>query len=261
MISTSRHLYDNAFVNAGCPPQDYDETTELDTTTGTYITNYVIGAVGLLSALVFLKRAKSPNWIPAYFIISGIGYAVAGVGHQVVDNTDDSKGGIFTRLSHILVSLGLLALQYAHVTRRMYRILLILLLVLVLVLTELLRNQVVVGFYVFLVLLLFAIYYGYWRCDVFPCLGCLSNMSGLLVQIFLSGKCGDAGYYDCWQACPLPNPMTFNHNSLFHVLVAVGLLLQALGLYDDDKLSHEQEKENEDSFEGNRESTDKVTDV
>jgi hypothetical protein len=154
-------------------------------------------------------------------------------------------------------------------------VLLILLLLLVLVLTEMLRNQVIVGSYLLLVLLLVAIYYGYWRRDVFPCLGCLSYVSGLLVQVSLAGTCGDAGYEDCWQACPLPNPMTFNHNSLFHVLVAVGLLLQALGRYDD-KLSHE-EKENEsghektvkktpmdqaeDILEGNRESTDKLPNV
>ena len=108
MLSTFRLRYDNDFVNAGCPPQSYDKPTELDTTTGTYITNYVMGVLGLLSALVFLKRAKSPNWIPAYFIISGSGYAIAGVGHQVVDNTDDSNKRIFELLSQILVSLGLL---------------------------------------------------------------------------------------------------------------------------------------------------------
>merc|ERR1719498_360384 len=47
---------------------------------------------------------------------------------------------------------------------------------------------------------------------------------GFLVQVLLEPTCGRAGYDSCWEDCVLPAP-DFNHNALFHVMVAVGLLV------------------------------------
>ena len=41
------------------------------------------------------------------------------------------------------------------------------------------------------------------------------------------------GYEDCWEDCPLPDPMEFNHNALFHALYAAGLLALAVGVLCD----------------------------
>ena len=49
-------------------------------------------------------------------------------------------------------------------------------------------------------------------------------IGGMAVQVALADVCGDPGYEDCWEDCPLPDPMEFNHNALFHALYAAGLL-------------------------------------
>ena len=45
-------------------------------------------------------------------------------------------------------------------------------------------------------------------------------IGGMLIQVALADVCGDPGYEDCWEDCPLPDPMEFNHNALFHALYA-----------------------------------------
>ena len=49
----------------------------------------------------------------------------------------------------------------------------------------------------------------------------------------LADVCGDPGYEDCGEDCPLPDPMEFNHTALFHALYAAGLLALAVGVLCD----------------------------
>ena len=58
-------------------------------------------------------------------------------------------------------------------------------------------------------------------------------IGGMAVQVALADVCGDPGYEDCWEDCPLPDPMEFNHNALFHALYAAGLLALAVGVLCD----------------------------
>ena len=58
-------------------------------------------------------------------------------------------------------------------------------------------------------------------------------IGGMAVQVALADVCGDPGYEDCWEDCPLPDPMEFNHNALFHALYAAGLLALAAGVLCD----------------------------
>ena len=58
-------------------------------------------------------------------------------------------------------------------------------------------------------------------------------IGGMLIQVALADVCGDPGYEDCWEDCPLPDPMEFNHNALFHALYAAGLLALAVGVLCD----------------------------
>merc|ERR1712232_20823 len=58
--------------------------------------------------------------------------------------------------------------------------------------------------------------------------GIVFQIAGFAVQIALSPTCGDAAYENCFRDCPLPAPY-FNHNALFHVLYAVGMVPVAIG--------------------------------
>ena len=48
-----------------------------------------------------------------------------------------------------------------------------------------------------------------------------------VVQMVLAPVCGDDGYIDCFKDCPLPNPGTFNHNAIFHIVYAAWLVFLA----------------------------------
>ena len=60
-------------------------------------------------------------------------------------------------------------------------------------------------------------------------LGAATMIGGNLIQLILAPKCGDAAYEECFVDCPLPNPMVFNHNGLFHVVFLIGLMILAFG--------------------------------
>lgn len=51
-------------------------------------------------------------------------------------------------------------------------------------------------------------------------------VSSFLTQFSLRGKCGDDGYVVCFEECPL-DPIRFNHNALFHVILLIGLVILA----------------------------------
>lgn len=54
-------------------------------------------------------------------------------------------------------------------------------------------------------------------------LGAALWISGLLVWVMLRTKCGFSEYDNCFDECPLP--FEFNHNALFHLLYAIGLVV------------------------------------
>ena len=62
-------------------------------------------------------------------------------------------------------------------------------------------------------------------------LGTVSMILGYVLQALLAGKCGDSAYEKCFADCPLPKPMIFNHNALFHVVYLIGMVV--LGLFED----------------------------
>jgi hypothetical protein len=59
----------------------------------------------------------------------------------------------------------------------------------------------------------------------FRALALVLYLVGFTVQIVLKGVCGSGGYESCFEECPLPDPANFNHNAIFHVLVAASLVM------------------------------------
>ena len=119
------------------------------------------------------------------------------------------------------------------------------------------------GIYNFVILFFMTGYYI--RC--FCCSGCqimryvaaTGNaliMAGLLVQVLLTPTCGSSeAYENCFRDCPMPDPLKLNHNALFHLLVAIGLIFQAIGWWwwpvDDEEKMDEKNQESSDSFSSN----------
>lgn len=314
-----RTLYDEDFLNANCPPDDFDPTTVHDTTVGTYMTNYIVAGIGMLAIfgiwLTFFRQIDKENlqlhlnvqqgqqkgqsssyqkdettaakerkqgniamrfyenakrrmvWRMVYFLLTSIAYLVAGIGHQFIFSKDDIAP--YELISHITITLAVLSLQYdatlvytssspysmgtsttktrftlcgfdvarhtnlfCGMYTRTIQIVLIMIALLFLIISKVIDMQFLVGFYKGASLLLLGVYFILFEQQQSATwlfgFGSFMSIMGLFAQLILSPYCGDEGYEDCFEECPLDNPTTFNHNALFHAMVAVGMLAQLI---------------------------------
>jgi hypothetical protein len=85
-----RSLYDQEFLEAGCPTEEYDEVYTVDDTIGTYVTNCFILVVCLMAVIRLSLSTKQTNRLMiAFFAFNGLTFGVAGVYHAVVHRQDD----------------------------------------------------------------------------------------------------------------------------------------------------------------------------
>jgi hypothetical protein len=214
---------------------------------GTFVTNYVIAGVGVVA---FLWHYNKSVWVALYFLLTGLGYGIAGVGHQVIESSEDNGTRTIIAVVSILhILVGGFALQYWAVPQTKYRISLVVLFAAVFGVAVSLNSPLVLEIYLLLSYLALAGHSGYLK-DYLASLGCVTIIAGALTQVSLARKCGDSGYETCWEDCPLPNPLKFNHNSLFHVIVAFGLLLQMIGRYDTPPCDRSNEEAQDEQAEG-----------
>ena len=313
-----RHLYDEDFLNSGCPQGDFDPDTLHDTTVGTYVTNYIVGLVCFIAiigihfiffyhiqksnltshlmaqqvkkgnftslstssyqnedgmkerkqdlALKFYENAKRRMvWRINYFRFTGLAYFVAGIGHQFVHSAAHIYP--FELFAHVTVTFAVFGLQYdatlvgdysSIVTTRTTKtrfglcgfdvanrtgvfcgtytktiqFVLVSFWLFFLIVSQVLHMQALVGCYKGLSLLGLGLYYIIFEQEqnvawLFG-LGSFMSLMGLAVQLILAPLCGDGGYEECFEECPLSDPAIFNHNALFHVMVAVGVFIQLI---------------------------------
>ena len=242
---TSRILYDQNFIDAGCPEADYNQDFELDTTIGTWSTNFVIFFVGV-TAFVKLGsygRASASHYInvlmPYFFLATGISFFVAGIGHIVVTSRSQklSKAifemisAVFLGGSSILLALyGLALVNICMLSPEKWKkgiwwtTLTLLTIVVVYAVVEMIYAIVLMSMLVYLTTTLLYLV-ARPKIYVIKALGTLIMLAGFVIQIGLRTKCGDPAYKDCFKNCPLKNPMVFNHNGLFHVVYLVGIAI------------------------------------
>ncbi len=92
--STPRSLWDQEYLDSGCTLLEYDEETNVDDLPWTYATNFacMVICVAAFVKLVYFPRVgreKSVIWLPLWFLLTGIGFGVAGVGHILVKTKSD----------------------------------------------------------------------------------------------------------------------------------------------------------------------------
>lgn len=246
-----RQLYDMDYVKGGCigaPPAG----SNLDDTFGTYATNYAVGLVGLCAAVVFIAQTRNgpfsffsfPVLASNYFGWTGLGYALAGFLHQVyrTEELRSQKAWAF-KLSYIMTLLGIMSLGLIASSLLVPKacdtclstadlVMKVVVMVGALIVIGInsfgAANLIITGVFS-LVVILYALItwalYSAWP----KVLGAALMIAGMIVQLVLAPKCGDAAYANCWKECPLPAPY-FNHNALFHVLFAFGLLILAVAM-------------------------------
>jgi hypothetical protein len=228
MLQPRRMLSDNdysEYMASNCSLSHYGETSGVDNLTSTWATNYLIGAIGFLAVGHLLVHTSPNRSMIAYFVLTAVGYTLAGVYHHVIDDTNDKNGN---SLYYTSVGLTILALPWLEVTMTDNPYLLVgigvsNLAVFVVLVTLFLET--VAGFWSLASFFVMAIHFGYKRKFLRACAALLFVIGFLVLGIF-SNACSGSAQKDCFKGCPLPNPTAFNQNGLFHVLVALGVLCQ-----------------------------------
>ncbi|CAJ1966496.1 unnamed protein product [Cylindrotheca closterium] len=237
-----RSLYDQDFIDAGCNATQlgasfqFVQLTQVDDTVGTWATNYAILALGVLGAFVFgcmkdpLIKYRRFAFSSSYFGFSGLGYGVAAVNHQIRQLETEPK---FYWAAYILTTIGVMALQLqigmnfkaSNNPRHWYSLLVCLVGFAVILVIAVWGIQLVAGGYLVVSYLWFVLYFAVIK-DWMASLGSIVCIAGFVVQFLFDPTCGTEAYPDCFQDCFLPDPSTFNHNGLFHVLLILGMFLQ-----------------------------------
>lgn len=234
--AVARQLFDMEYVEGGCvgePP----EGTIYDDTMGCWITNYTIGAVGVLGAILILTSKTHISdmlfkaFAVTFFLGKSSGYSIAGVLHQTAETGEQP---IWWTVSFILTLVGnlgiclLAVLMLGSCTAPLYAIV-TLFYVAAIVFVAIMGNMMAAGIATLLGLAFVTGVFGAKCNNVLPAVGTVTMIAGLMVQVGLNGTCGKPGYENCWEDCIIPAPY-FNHNALFHALFAVGMLILALTL-------------------------------
>jgi hypothetical protein len=244
-----RLLYDKDFIEAGCPPELYDETTTVDNTAATYVTNFIITAVCIL-ACVRLSNVAGSKSSPAcdpllsigFFLFIGGASFSAGINHIIVERTTDQPVNditlYMTSISNCIanISLTLYVLKMLDITRfssslkkRIIWWSAFVVMVGLLVYIIVTKGDFLVVMAVSLGTVLFVIIAWIAQGSFFNYMKAFGEfvlVASFLTQFTLGGKCGDNGYAVCFKGCPL-DPIRFNQNALFHVILLIGLVILA----------------------------------
>lgn len=225
---------------------DYDETTEVDNSLSTALTNYTIGVVGLGVALLLslTKKKENANWFKiAFFLLSAVGYSLAGVYHHLVKHKDNEG---LTMLYYISIGITVLAINFLELTLttgKVWGTLLSLSNLAIIVALITAGQDVLAAVWSLASYVALSLLYGLRRLEYTRALGCTLFCLGFAVAGAFDGTCGSAAQKDCFRECIFPDPTSFNHNGLFHILVAMGLLF--LGVAEvTDEASDSQELDN-----------------
>ena len=258
-----RILYDQDFLDLGCPPELYDENYETDNTLWSWITNFMILGVCVLACLKLLcfpsssstssrQKPSTNKLILLFFLLTGIAFGFGGLNHSTIERNDDPLKDVYERITLGVFGIAtgcLLVSSFQMLSANRIGLWLLTLISLgITVYAVVVKDQTSIGAFQMLVTLFASVVYtfqvgccGRRRCgndtansprlfwiNITKSIGVFLLLGGLVVQLLLAPTCGDAGYEQCFENCPLPNPTVFNQNALFHIIYLVGLVVLAI---------------------------------
>ena len=219
---TERSLYDQAYLDSGCT-LEYDYRTAYETAQWTYSTSYLVAAVCFVIGFILGKTSSSVNMM-LFFMLTAASAAYAGVLYQ-----SDTRPGFQLKERLILFTLitassAMLMRAGIRVWRRSSWITLVWFLAYSgsLTLSLVLESYLTVGI---TALVTYIAMLGLCFPHITKIVGLLISAGGMMVALVLDGPCGERGYENCFEDCPLSNPTKFSHTTVFHILWAIGLLL------------------------------------
>jgi len=263
VISQSIRLYDMEYMAGGCkgdPPLGPSFTgTTMDDTPGCYLTNYVILAVGIIGAIAMvMNKGAGPTYTAfasVFFFFTGAGYGLAGWLHQNTTSQSVNDNFEVVGLKSVSISLsnaGTLGLVLIGVQLLIKKYSISCGWVLYSIAAIVNGGAVVYEFLalpsyftlsgaVHIVGALFVTVVYLLLCEFPKAISVLMIGLGFVVQGALASTCGPAAYPDCFKDCILPAPH-FNHNAVFHTMVAVGMLTLLIFMSNSPDMSEDDEK-------------------
>jgi len=243
-----RILYDNDYLASGCTIP-FDESTNVDNSTWSWSTSYALAALSFISAALVFKQQKSKALLMVlYFTFTGIGNAVSGASHQFATSTSEWQYFVLSGVAVGTVLFANALFMRTGILFFFYDLSLIANLLWlainggVFATSFIFHSQQahVAGLALALTYFVMSMLYGWVLCAwekipgkrwamLLKILAMWTNIAALVEQFILSETCGTGGYENCFQDCPFSDPIVFNHNALFHILLIGGTFLLTIG--------------------------------
>lgn len=222
-------MVDLDYLSSNCTTA-YDESTEVDNSLSTAVTNYLIGVIGILSALclVLMKPKTSMLWFSiTFFLLNAVGYIMAGAYHHFAVHYDD-----FLYLYRIGIAATVAAIPFLEFTLTnnwLARGVLALASFAVAAAVAVVGQDFLAAVWSLGTFFVLMVLYAWKRRDFTKSLGCAMVWIGFAILGAFAPTCGSPAQKDCFQDCIFPEPTVFNHNGLFHIFVAAGVLFLGVG--------------------------------
>jgi hypothetical protein len=240
----SRGLYAADYLQSGCTI-NFDDSYAVDNTLWTYVSAYGVAAMASLSgALIYYSDRRSAMVMTMSFLVTSVGYALAGVSHQTSNTTNDWQYRILGPVALALTVLGTSFLMRAGLLHYFFssslfaNALWFASNVAIIVVSELLKLYIVsaiwmVVIYVGMSILFFRLATSrtentgrIWL--ILKILAMFVTVGGFVIQYIFEDTCGVEGYQNCFDGCPLADPTAFNNTAIKNILVGVGVVFLAI---------------------------------
>ena len=239
-----RALYAADYLESGCTIE-FDDIYAVDNTLWTYVSAYAIAGMALLSGFViYFSDRREAILMTLYFIVTSVGYALAGCSHQTSITKNDWQYRILGPIALAVTVLGTAFLMrvgvlqfffpdsiFANVTWFSSN-------VAVIFVSALLKLYIVAAIWVVVINVGMSIIYFQQATSsmkaggrvwlVLKILAMLVTVTGYVIQYILGKTCGVDGLQNCFAGCPLADPTAFNNTAIKNVLVAVGVVFLAI---------------------------------
>ena len=230
---------------ASCPP--FERNTSLDTSDGHEKNPNILAADDIDAAIQVQdlrnKKKRFNVYLTLFFAMMGMSFGVAGIQHQIVTTRSSAARIPVEVTSWLLSAFGNIALllmlfemnniypRNASTCKTITWYIGIAIGLAVIVLTVVMKTPLyagVLGLLLYIAAIIINIMVALKTGkNVFhfsnKIIGFALLISGVLVWVALRPKCGFSEYDNCFDECPLP--FELNHNALFHLLYAFGLLV------------------------------------
>ena len=236
-----RQLYDEDFLDSNCE-LPFDEATAFDNLDWTVYMSFVIFGVTLLAGIaVWLKseRKKSDRYIASALIMVSLSYGlIPGMFRMLSDK--QFKGFVSTipiRIALVIMQVAHMLLTYVGVrsissklaARDLWAVINVIAIICGLLnlapfvlLVGVVSNIFMIGVYMFQAI----------KKDPKVWTKVLATAVGtfaFIIGAVLTPTCGNQGYENCFEDCPLPNAKIFNHFALQIAIFTISFLLLAIG--------------------------------